>query len=420
MATPHHHPLPVEGGGEHSATADGLLLLLSRSRVVVGCGIGSLLSQQAREGYARRTQPRVRLVADAESGSRMVACHNRLPQVELSQERSQGIEMSIFDRLFGWDKADYDGTKPEISLTSEAELAAIEGGAVRSVVLASGERGAAFANALVPVAANAAQAAQTYGMAVNKFPEGVGWADLCVRRSDGWNLLSNFKDSKFNEMAAIRQVGLQPVAVANLALQGAAVLVGQAYMAQINDKLEGLSDGIAEIQRSMESGREAELESHFDALERVVLMFDKHGFDQSKRTVALQVVEDATKAAQQACHYEAKAMRGIGAGADRRGKMPKRDVEGPIRRLRKEEGHASVAFQLLVVARQTGMRLECDYTNARIEKELSIMRKAADELTGARGSARELVGKRISGLRGARSPSRSRLRRRAPKAPPPC
>lgn len=46
------------------------------------------------------------------------------------------------------------------------------------------------------------------------------------------------------------------------------------------------------------------------------------------------------------------------------------------------------------------MRLESDYTNVRIEKEISIMRKAADALTGARGSARELIGKRISGLRG--------------------
>lgn len=308
--------------------------------------------------------------------------------------------MSIFDRFFGRGKADDDGPKPEITLAGETELAAIESGAVRSVVLASGERGAAFADALVPVAANAAQAAQTYGLAVVKFPEGVGWADLCVRRSDGWNLLSNFKDGKFNEMAAIRQAGLQPVAVANLALQGAAVLVGQAYMAQINDKLEGLSDGIAEIQRSMESDREAELESHFDALERVILMFDEHGSDQSKRTVALQVVEDATRAAQRACRYEAKVMYGIGAGAAQRRKMSKGDVKGLIRRLRKEEGHAFVAFQLLVAARQTGMRLESDYTNARIEKELSIMRKAADELTGARGSARKLIRKRISCLRG--------------------
>lgn len=309
--------------------------------------------------------------------------------------------MSIFDSFFGRGKSEGDGLKPEIDLASGSELAAIERGAVRSVVLASGERGAAFADALVPVAANAVQAAQTYGMAVVKFPEGVGWADLCVRRRDGWKLLSNLKDGKFNEMAAIRQAGIQPVAVANLALQGMAVLVGQAYMTQINDRLEGLSNGIAEIQKSMESSRESELESHFDALERLVLMFDEYGSDQSKRTVALQVVEDATRAAQLACHFESKELREIGAGASRRKKLSKGDVEGLIRRLKKVEDHASVAFQLLLAARQTGMRLECDYTNGRIEKELSVIRKMADEISGARSCAREYLRERISGLRGA-------------------
>lgn len=309
--------------------------------------------------------------------------------------------MSIFDRFFGKGKSEDDNPKLEITLADESDLAAIKNGAVRSVVLASGERGAAFADALVPVAANAAQAAQTYGMAVVKFPEGVGWADLCVRKSDGWNLLSSFKEGKFNEMAAIRQAGVQPVAVANLALQGAAVLVGQAYMAQINDKLEGLSDGIAEIQRSMEHSREAELESHFDALERLALMFDEHGSDQSKRTVALQVVEDATRAAQLACRYEAKELRGIVVDANRRGRLSKEDIEGLIRCLKKVENHASVAFQLLIASRQTGMRLECDYTSERIGRELSIMRKAVDELSGARGFARDFLVKRISNLRGA-------------------
>ena len=152
-----------------------------------------------------------------------------------------------------------------------------------------------------------------------------------------------------------------------------AVLVGQAYMTQINDRLEGLSNGIAEIQKSMESSRESELESHFDALERLVLMFDEYGSDQSKRTVALQVVEDATRATQLACHFESKELREIGAGASRREKVSKGDVEGLIRRLKKVEGHASVAFQLLLAARQAGMRLECDYTNGRIEKELSVI-----------------------------------------------
>lgn len=219
--------------------------------------------------------------------------------------------MSFLDRIFNRNQPEGDhDPEPSITLTGDRELATIEETATRSVVVATGERAAAFADALIPAAANAAQAAQTYGMAVVKFPEGVGWANLCVRKSDGWNLLSNMKGGKFNEMAAIKQAGLQPAAVANLALQGAAVLVGQAYMTQINDKLEGISKGVAEIQRAMERSRECRLKARFDALERVALMFDESGVNSDKRTVALQAIEDATVEAQDACHYEADAMRG--------------------------------------------------------------------------------------------------------------
>lgn len=309
--------------------------------------------------------------------------------------------MSFLDRIFNRNQPEDDrDPEPSITLAGDCELAPIEETITRTVVVAAGERAASFADALIPAAANAAQAAQSYGMAVVKFPEGVGWADLCVRKSDGWNLLSNMKNGKFNEMAAIKQAGLQPAVVANLALQGAAVLVGQAYMTQINDKLEGISEGVAEIQRAMERSRECRLKARFDALERVALMFDESGADSDKRTVALQAIEDATVEAQDACHYEADAMRGI-ASKTAKGRMSRADVERAIGGLRRSEAHAAAAFQLLVAAREIGMRLECDYTGERIEKELSMVGKASKELTSARNAAREQVERRISSLKGA-------------------
>lgn len=309
--------------------------------------------------------------------------------------------MSLFERFFGKDEPEPTGDQGlSISAASSRELATINDESERSVVIAAGERAATFSDALIPVVANATQTAQSYNMAIVKFPEGVGWADLCVRRRDGWNLLSNIKDGKFNEMAAIKQAGLQPAAVANLALQGAAVVVGQVYMTQINDKLQGITEGIEAIQRSMERDRQTKLKSHYEALDRVILMFDENGSDQSKRTVALQVVEDATREAQAACHYEADVLREIAQSIAQMRKMKRADIEDKIRHLKKAENHAAIAFQLLLAARQTGMRLECDYGPGRIEKELSIMKRVSDELNGARGSARELLGKMISKLHG--------------------
>lgn len=121
----------------------------------------------------------------------------------------------------------------------------------------------------MPVASNAAQAAGEYGMAIVRFPEGVGWADLCNRHSgveDGWKLLSNIKDGEFNELAAIRQAGLTPVGVANIALWVGAAAVGMAYMNQINSQLKALQEGVGEISRTLDLERQAKLKTAFDSL----------------------------------------------------------------------------------------------------------------------------------------------------------
>ena len=97
--------------------------------------------------------------------------------------------MSFLARLFGSDKAD-GGTSDDSAIASvqeqslaalsPSELSVIEAASVKSVSLPLGGEAAAMVDALMPLTANAAQAAQEYGMAVVKFPDGVGWADLCV------------------------------------------------------------------------------------------------------------------------------------------------------------------------------------------------------------------------------------------------
>jgi hypothetical protein len=84
-----------------------------------------------------------------------------------------------------------DAGEVVVSWASPDELARIEGGHCRSVTIPTPGVAATALDGLVPLAANVGQAAQEYGMAVVRFPEGVGWADLCVRGSDGWNLLSS-------------------------------------------------------------------------------------------------------------------------------------------------------------------------------------------------------------------------------------
>lgn len=73
--------------------------------------------------------------------------------------------------------------KAEIVPADEASLAKLESGTIekRSVRMTGQLSG--FVDALIPLALAGGDAANQYGMAVVKFPKGVGWNDLCTRRS---------------------------------------------------------------------------------------------------------------------------------------------------------------------------------------------------------------------------------------------
>lgn len=317
--------------------------------------------------------------------------------------------MSLFKRLFG-NEPEPEGEAhglPEpteeqhLTAIGPDELAKLESSAARSLSLPVSEKASAMASELMPLAANAAQAAQEYSMAIVKFPEGVTWADLCVRKSDGWNLLSNFKNGHFNDMAGIKQAGLQPVAIANLALQGAAVVVGQAYMTQINDKLEGIQSGIEEIQRAMDRERDANLKSAYDALARHALKFEEYGASPEKRQVALQAIEDATNEATKAWNYQLNAIRDLAANLKGKKRLKTAEIEAETRKLASMESRATAAFQLVLAALQLGMRLESDYTAKRIETDRRIAAQMADEYRVARGDAQQQLSRKIAKTRGA-------------------
>ena len=319
--------------------------------------------------------------------------------------------MSFLDRFFGSnpepeenenanEEAIEHSNGHELDVMGKEELARLEESSVRSIVLPAAKKAAQAADALIPLAANAAQAAATYGMAVVKFPEGVTWADLCVRKADGWNLLSNFKDGKFNDMAAIKQAGMQPAAVANLALQGAAVAVGMAYMNEINGKLDSLQSGIYTIQRDMERERDAELKAAFDALARLSLKYEEYGASPEKRQVALQIIEDATREATKAWNYQLDCIRDLTKDIASKKKLSEAQVRKEAMKLSSMEERASVAFQLVAAAQQIGMRLENDYTPKRIESDLQIVGKMKDEFSIAHGDAQLNLSKKASRVNG--------------------
>lgn len=273
-----------------------------------------------------------------------------------------------------------------VSWATPSDLAALDR-AGRSVTLSTTTAVGAAVDSLIPLAANAGQAAQEYGMAIVKFPEGVSWADLCVRKSDGWNLLSSFdKDGKFNAMAAIKQTGLTPMGAANLALQAGAAVVGMAYMNQVNKQLTVLQECVGEVLKEMAFERDAALKTALDDLR--MLAERQHDFltAPEKRALALQIADRTRHDANEAWNYQLSVIRDWG---EKLAKDRRAADEGAIRRKIEElapmEARAAYAYKLVAMAERISMGIESDYTTDRIEGARKLENRLEGEYEAAIG-----------------------------------
>ena len=316
--------------------------------------------------------------------------------------------MGFLDWLKGDSEEEPKPVEAEIIKTDEAELSIIDGGelatltdgGVKAIAKPIAGRMAGFADAFIPVAAAGADAAAQYGMAIVKFPEGVTWGDLCVRKSDGWNLLSSFKDGKFNDMAGIKQAALQPTAVANLAMQGAAVAVGAAYMAQISDQLKGIESGIEAIKRELQLERDAKLLSSFDMLQRYSQRFEEYLASPEKKQAALIGIEQSLRDAKEIWRFQLDSIRDLQKeiASDRK---PKKDkILQYSNRLQEMEKRSAVAFQLCAAVGQMSMRYDDDFSEKRIADERNDLMRLQEEYGNVRGAAYAALNKKALGVGG--------------------
>lgn len=257
---------------------------------------------------------------------------------------------------------------------------------------------------LIPIAVAGVDAVHQYGMAVVKFPEGVGWADLCkfkAGENEGWNLLSNFMDGKFNDLAAIKQAGLQPTAVANLAMQGAAVAVGAAYMAQISDQLEGIENGIEDIKRELQQERDAKLLSSFSMLQRYAQRFDEYSSNPEKKQAALIGIEQSLRDASEIWHFQIESMKHLHLEIASSKRMKESQVIEYSDHLRKMEARSAAAFQLCSAVSQLSMRYDDDFSSSRILTERDDLQRLTEEYSAIRGAVYGVLSKKAMKVGGA-------------------
>lgn len=268
---------------------------------------------------------------------------------------------------------------------------------------AEGISGGAFVDALIPMAGNIADTAAQWDHAIVRFPEGAGWNDLLNRKTLGWEdwkQLGILKDGKFQPQAAIRQAKLQPVAVANFALQGAAIVVGQAYMAEINKQLEDIESSISAIQEEMRLERESNVEASFEMLCEYLTLYAQISDNPERRQAIHGAIEGIRKDALAAWAFELKAMHTLDKRLAAPRKMKNDDVKKGISEFKARERDAQAAFRLFVAAEQVSMQYDEDFSEDRIAFERDRLQKGLAEYGEVRGSIQEALSKRIEKLDG--------------------
>lgn len=268
-----------------------------------------------------------------------------------------------------------------------------------------GEQGGAlFADALIPFASNAANAAAQYNQAIVRFPDGAGWGDLIGRKTPGWEewkQLGILKDGKFQPQAAIRQAKLQPMAVANLALQGAAIVVGQAYMAEISKQLEGIQSEISAIQEEMKIEREASIEASFKQLREYLTFYGEIEANPERRSAVHGEIEGIKRDALAAWLFQVRSMESMQQKLSSARRMKNEKLAQNINAFRAREREAQAAFRLLIAAEQASMQYDHDFSSKRIDHEIATLTGYLESYTAARDDVQSNLVERIERMRGS-------------------
>lgn len=286
---------------------------------------------------------------------------------------------------------------------NDEDLVKIESGQLYAIPLEDEDRSLAIPSgfsgfksrldALIPIIGDVVGALPGKDAAVVRFPvvdgKQLGWNDLLNRKTPGWEewkQLGGFnKDGKFNPQAAIKKAGLKsnPAAVANLALQGAAIVVGQAYMTEINSKLEDIESGIASIERMLERDKEAEIDGIFRKLKQYAANLEDNSSDPKKLQAVLNNLENMSTSALKLWSYQISSMNDFKHDLSKSGRLSEKETREAIEKLRTLEDASASTFQLTMLVEQTSMQYDNDFSSKRLAKLKSSASDMLDEYQAA-------------------------------------
>lgn len=261
-----------------------------------------------------------------------------------------------------------------------------------------------FFDALIPLAGNVAEAAAQYDHAIVKFPEGIGWNDLLNRKTPGWEQFKQCggfgKNGKFNPQAAIRQVKVSPVAVANIALQAAAVAVGQAYMTEISERLSGIEEGVSKIQREMKRERDSKIEASFLMLKDYIEHYAEYSELPEKNQAVQNALEGIKRDALAAWSFQIQSLNDLGLQVRKAGKLDGAGARNFLSVLESCDNSAAAVYTVLLMENQAELQYSGTFGPDKLKDSEHRAIAYFEEYDKARSGVQEALRRKIGALKG--------------------
>ncbi len=146
------------------------------------------------------------------------------------------------------------------------------------------------ADSLIGLAPDILEAAESSKLFKVEVPDGFNLNDLIASKKGDGTLRALVRDQKgLNGDVSLRPNALNPAQLASVGLSAAAMVVGQAYMTEINDKLEKIDEKLDTVVAMMLDDKKAVVTNARDIAKRYVENYDEY---QKKPPMALQAIRN--------------------------------------------------------------------------------------------------------------------------------
>lgn len=145
-------------------------------------------------------------------------------------------------------------------------------------------------DSLVGLASDILEAAESSKLFKVEVPDGFNLNDLIASKKGDGTLRALVRDQKgLNGDVSLRPNALNPAQLASVGLSAAAMVVGQAYMTEINDKLEKIDEKLDTVVSMMLDDKKAVVTNARDIAKRYVENYNEY---QKKPPMALQAIRN--------------------------------------------------------------------------------------------------------------------------------